>query len=235
MFSIRKFALVPVLAVAALGAVAQSSSSSNSQPDQAQKPQVSVQERIRARREVRRKAAIREVYSHLYDAYVGGGYVRTNDGPSLQRVNEYSWNVGVTRYYTDHLGLDVEGRGYYGTAYTYQNVVNISKPAISQYQALAGPQYRFLMNPKYSVSARVLGGFAHGNFGADTNGVTPTTIGLYPSANTYALVAGVPVDYNLTPAVALRVAPEFVSTGYGSTQQASFGFSYGFVVRFGKR
>src|SRR3954463_11564495 len=37
---------------------------------------VTVQGRVRARREQRRAQAIRDAYSHLYEAYIGMGYLR---------------------------------------------------------------------------------------------------------------------------------------------------------------
>jgi hypothetical protein len=43
------------------------------------------------------------------------------------------------------------------------------------------------------------------------------------------------VDYNITPPVALRVAPEYYATGFGSTIQNSLGYNMGLVVRFGKQ
>jgi len=38
-------------------------------------------------------------------------------GPALERAHEYAWNVGFTRYYSERMGVTVDGRGYYGTAY----------------------------------------------------------------------------------------------------------------------
>jgi hypothetical protein len=43
------------------------------------------------------------------------------------------------------------------------------------------------------------------------------------------------VEYNLTPNIGLRVAPEYYFTGFGSTIQSSRGFTTGIVYRFGKQ
>jgi len=43
------------------------------------------------------------------------------------------------------------------------------------------------------------------------------------------------VEYNLTPNIGLRVAPEYYVTGFGSTTQGSLGFTTGIVYRFGKQ
>jgi len=224
---------------------AQSSSSNPATPDQAQPPaaqaqqNLSVQARIKARREKRRAQAIHDIYGHLYEAYVGAGYLRFTPGATLQRVNEYDWNVGFTRYYSERLGVTLDGRGYYGSPFIEPkaNNQNITKPTISQYAALIGPTYRFYEQPKFSVSGRVLGGFAYGNFSGDTSGNTAlaTYLGLYPNASSYAASAAFIAEYNMSPHVGLRVAPEYYLTGFGSTTQNNLGYTAGIVVRFGKQ
>jgi hypothetical protein len=223
--------------------------------------QLSVQARIRARRAQRRAAAIHDAYAHLYEAYTGMGYLRFEPGPGypaipatsttpavahgspLERAHEYAWNVGVTRFFSERTGVTVDGRGYYGTAYVGLQpnnpnyVQGLTNPAISQYALLAGPAYRFYLQPKYSVSARVMGGFSYGNFSGDTNHSTTlsTDLGLWPNGYVLAVSASIPVEYNLTPNIGLRVAPEFYMTSFGATEQNSLGFTTGIVYRFGKQ
>jgi hypothetical protein len=247
MHSFRRLALLLALVLPALHAVQAQSSSSSSDPatpaastpaqDQAQQPaaqsqpQLSVQARIRARREQRRVAAIHDVYDHLYEGYVGAGFQRTHAGVP-QKVNEYNWNGGFTRYYNERLGLTLDGRGYYGTPYVGLNFSGITKPAISQYDVLFGPTYRFYLQPKYSISARGMGGYAYGNFSGDTNGFGGKALGLYPDGSTFAASASILVEYNLAPSIGLRVAPEYFMTGFGSTLQNGLGFTGGIVYRF---
>jgi hypothetical protein len=233
------------------------SSSSSSNPAQAQAGQpaaqaespgqLSVQARIKARRAQRRAAAIHEAYSHRYEEYTGMGYLRFESGSTLERAHEYAWNVGATRYFDERLGVTIDGRGYYGTAYTGISLTignppvttsnPFTNPAISQYAVLAGPTYRFYVLPKYSVSGRVLGGFEKGNFSANTNHnpAISTALGLWPDGYVFAAAASLPVEYNLTPNIGLRVAPEYYFTGFGSTVQSSRGFTTGIVYRFGKQ
>jgi hypothetical protein len=261
MSSSRRLAILLALSFAAVTAVAQSptSSSNPAAPDQAQagqtageaQGQLSVQ--ARARRAQRRAAAIHEAYAHLYEAYTGMGYLRFEPGPgtpasgsvphgpALERAHEYAWNAGLTRYYSERMGVTVDGRGYYSTAYVGgpNNVTNnaITNAAISQYAALIGPTYRFYLQPKYSISGRVMGGFTYGNFSGDTNHSTTlsTDLGLWPNGSVFAASASIPVEYNLTPNVGLRVAPEFYVTGFGATEQKSLGFTIGLVYRLGKQ
>jgi hypothetical protein len=256
MFSYRRFVLLLVLgALACHGMRAQSSSSQPEKP--AASPQtstptsgsLSVQARLRARREARRVAAIHDVYSHLYEAYVGGGYLRFHPGDGviptdgqprtgLQRVNEYSWNVGVTRYFNEKLGVTIDGRGTYGTAFVGLPQLTsgaFTNLAISQYAGMIGPTYRFILHPRYSVSGRVLAGAAYGNFSGDLASFTPADVGLYSNGPSVAISASAPVEYNVSPGLGVRVAPEYFLTNFGSTIQNNLGFTAGVVIRWGKQ
>ena len=251
MSSFRSVALLLALSLPAAHVVLAQNSDSTSNPtspapvpaqDQAQAPaasqnqgSLSVQARIRARREQRRTQAIHDVYSHLYEAYAGMGYLRFTPGPNLQKVTYYAWNTGFTRYYNDRVGVTLDGRGYYGTSYVGLNFSSITRPAISTYAVMGGPTYRFYLQPRYSIAGRVMGGYAQGNFSSDTNGFGSKALGLSPDGSTFALSAAVLGEYNLTPSVGLRLAPEYFATGFGSTLQNSFGFTGGLVLRFGKR
>ena len=225
--------------------LAQSSTSNPPTPgqDQAQPQQTpaqstqeqTVQARIRARREQRRQAAIHEAYSHLYEAYTGMGYLRFQPGPTKQRLTFYAWDIGLTRYFSDRLGVTAAGRGYYGTAYVGLNQFGLTRPAIAEYNAMIGPTYRFYAHPKWSLAGRVMGGYAHSNFSADTNGLGGKTLGLWPDGGTFSASAAIIGEANLSPSIAFRLAPEYFFTGFGSTIQASRGFTGGIVYRFGKR
>lgn len=200
--------------------------------------EISVQERIRQRRAQRRATAIHDAYDHRWESYLDTGYLRFTPGPSLQRLTFYAWETGLTRFSNERLGYTLIGRGYFGTAYVGQNFESQgyhTRPAISQYDVMAGPVYRFYVQPKFAISGRAMGGWSHGNFSGDTNGIPPTDFGLYPDANTFAASVSVIGEYNVAPNIALKLAPEYFFTGYGSTLQASRGFSAGLVYRWGKQ
>jgi hypothetical protein len=257
MFSFRRsfltltFAASAFLASQSPALLAQASSSSQptepapqSAPPAAQPPsqgQLSVAARIKARREQRKAAAIKEVYTHLYEVYVGSGYLRFFPGPSLQRNNEYPWNFGVSRYYSERLGVTLDFRGYEGKAFIGPNDQSnsaIYKPTISQYTGMIGPTYRFLLTPKYSVSGRVLAGFGYGNFSGDTGHFLvsgPGSLGLYPDGGSPAVSVSVPLEYNISPGLGFRLAPEYLMTRFGSTIENNRGFTTGIVVRWGKQ
>jgi hypothetical protein len=253
MHSFRRLFLVLTLAAPA-AILAQSTSSSSSSDSQApssssssspttqaeqQSPQESgamtVQARIRQRRAQRRAAAIRDTYDHLYEAFTGTSYLRFSPGASLQRTALYGWDAGVTRYRSERFGITFDARGLYGIAYTGLNPYNLTRPKISMYDLMVGPSYRFYIVPKVSISGRVLGGVAISDFSGDTNGLGSTTIGIWPDGTTYAAGGSIVGQYNPTPHMSLRLSGEDLATGFGSTTQNSFGFTAGFVYRFGKQ
>jgi hypothetical protein len=229
---------------------AQTAGQSDSNQDQAGQAaqetpaQISVQERIRQRRAQRRATALHDAYDHLFESYAGMGYLRFQPGPTLQRTTFYGWNTGLTRYYSERFGVDVDARGYYGIAFTGLQFptgtssgtnATDTRPKISVYNVLAGPTYRFYIQPKYSISGRVLGGFALGDFSGDTNGFGSTYFGIWPDATTYAAAGSLIGQFNISPGLCLRLTGEDFLTGFGSTTQNSFGFTTGLVYRFGKQ
>lgn len=217
----------------------QSSSSSGSNIYQ---QGLTVQERLRQRREQRRQAAIHAMYDHLYEVYVGMGFNRTVAGPGvigdygggLQKVNLYAWNVGFTRFYSERWAVTLDGRGYYGTQFLGPNQYNIVKPAISEYAALIGPSYRFMMHPRYSVSGRVMIGAVFNNYFGDTNGFTASELGLYPDSAAGVLNISLPIEYNFTSHIGFRCSPEYFMSSFGSSIQNGMGFGGSVVYRWGK-
>jgi hypothetical protein len=246
----RRFFLVLALALPAALAAQSTASSSSSDPQapgssssQAQQPSqesgpLSVAARIRQRREQRRAAAIHDTYDHLYEAFAGTSYLRFSPGASLQRTAFYGWDTGVTRFQTERFGYTFDARGFYGIAYTglITGVTNgdNTRPKISMYNLMAGPSYRFFILPKASISGRVLGGVSISDFSGDTNGFGSTAFGIWPDATTFAAGGSIVGQYNVSPGMSLRLSGEDLATGFGSTVQNSFGFTGGFVYRFGK-
>jgi hypothetical protein len=195
------------------------------------------QARIHARREQRKQRVVQDTYSHKFEVYGGGGYIRFRPGGSLQHINESAWNGGFTDYFRGRLGITADLRGYYGTAFITPNIYNIFKPSITQYTYMAGPQYRILSREHWAISGQVLAGVAKGNFSASSSGVPPgTAIGLWANGTNFSAGLGVPIDYNLGPALAVRIMPDYLFTTFGSsTQVKNIGFNIGLVYRFGRQ
>jgi hypothetical protein len=193
------------------------------------------QERVKARRHLRDQQTIRDTYSHKYEVYFGGNYLRFRPGNLLQHINESGWHVGITDYAFGKIGITADARGYYGTAYTGRNPYGVYQPSISQYTFMAGPTVRFFEGVHWGWTAHVLAGVGHGNFGTGTGGLPPTLINLYPDGNSFNLAAGASVDYNLSPALALRLTPSYLMTRYGSSSQNNLGWQGSVVYRWGRQ
>lgn len=193
------------------------------------------QMRVKARRERRVRQIIADTYSHKYEAYFGGGYLRFRPGHSLQKTSEGGWNVGITDYLKGRLGVTADARGYYGTTFTYVNQYQVFNPSISQYTFMAGPQYRFFEGQHWGWNAYVLAGIGHGNFGTGTGGLPPNLIGLYSDSNAFNMSPGVTVDYNLGPGLAFRLSSTYLMSRYGGDTQNNLGFEMGMVYRFGRQ
>ncbi|HTV13134.1 MAG TPA: hypothetical protein VME68_00375 [Acidobacteriaceae bacterium] len=197
------------------------------------------QERVNARRKIRVRQIIADTYSHKYELDFGGGYLRFRPGNTLQHNSESSWNVDLTDYLRGDLGVTLEGRGYYGTAYTGTHVgsglAQAYEPGISQYSIMAGPRYRFFKGQHWGWTGQVEAGVGHGNFGTGTNGLPPQLVGLYEDATVLNVTAGASVDYNLGPGLAFRLTPNYLITNYGSTMQYNAGWNLGMVYRFGRK
>jgi hypothetical protein len=210
------------------------------QPENPQQEQTRIaqeaQARIRARREQRIQRTIEETYSHKFEVYGGGGYTRFRPGNYLQQNNQAAWNGGFTDYIRPRIGITGDLRGYYGTAFTGLNPYNIFKPSITEYTFMGGPQYRIVRKEKWAVSGQVLAGIAKGIFNANSAQLPGTLVGLWPSGTKFSLSAGVPIDYNLSPGLAVRLMPDYWLTTFGSTAQIkNLGFTAGVVIRFGKQ
>jgi hypothetical protein len=195
------------------------------------------QARIRARREQRKQRVVQDTYSHKFEVYGGGGYTRFRPGSSLQHINESAWNAGFTDYLRGRLGITADLRGYYGTAFITPNPFNIFKPSINEYSFMVGPQYRIVRRERWAIGGQVLVGASKGNFNASSSGVPPGSfIGLWSNGTSVSVAAGVPIDYNLGPGLAVRVQPSYWFTTFGSsTQVKNLGFNAGIVYRFGRQ
>ncbi|AXC11133.1 hypothetical protein ACPOL_1791 [Acidisarcina polymorpha] len=193
------------------------------------------QARINARRQARIQQIIRETYGAKFEGYFGGGYLRFHPGDTKQHINEADWNIGITDYLRPRLGVTADFRGYYGTAYIGNNPYAVFEPGISQYSILFGPQYRVYERPKWAATIQALAGFGHGNFDTGTGGLPASLIGLYNDGTVFSFSVGAPLDYNLSPSLALRLTPLYLFTNYGSSVQNNLGFNAGVVYRWGKQ
>ncbi len=236
--------LLPLTAWSQAGSVTPQDTTAPSQDSAAPPPQSQgerakilrdAQARVNARRRLREEAIVQDTYSHKYELYAGGGYLRFRPGTNLQHNTEAAWNAGITEWVRPKLGITADARGYYGTAITDNFAFQVFKPSISQYTFMAGPQYRFYQSQHWDWNAQVLAGIAHGNFSTGLGSLQGAPVGLYPDGNKLAVSIGAAVDYNLSPALAVRLMPNYLLTNFGSDFQENLGFTVGVVYRWGRQ
>jgi len=193
------------------------------------------QARVHQRRAERTAAIVKDTYTHRWEAYFGYNYLRMRPGHNLQHGNEYGWNAGVTRLFSPKWGVSADAHGYYKSVYVGNNPYGLFQPFISNYSFMVGPQYWVRQRKNYAVSLQGLAGVTRNLFYANSAGTPGTYVGLYPNATKFAAAVVMPVDINLSPALAVRIAPTYHLTTWGDDVQHNLGFTAGFTYRWGRQ
>lgn len=215
-----------------------SPAASSSQPSATQslESRRRLENRRQQTRQRREAQMVTETYTHRWEIYGGGTYMRFRPGPLLHNSGMGGWTLGVTRYFTPRFGISADARGYYGTnslGPTNGGGYDIYNAGFSVFPFTIGPQYRFYGGTKFSVSGAVQAGAVYGYFDADTNGIPPQLVGLYPAGIVPGGIASLNLDYNLGPALAVRFAPHVLFDHFGSNVDHNQGFLVGLVYRLG--
>jgi len=189
-----------------------------------------------ASRQARIQRTIDETYSHRWEIFGGGGYLRFNSGQYTKKNNEVSWATAANYYLNPKLAIVGDARGSFGNAHAItNNTFGVYNPQINEYTFMGGASYRFYRKEKIAISAQGLGGVGWGIFSGGAKGLTGTTIGLWPDGFKPAFSLGVSGDYNFFPNLAVRFTPTYVGTTFGGKVQNNLGFNAGVVYRFGKQ
>ena len=187
-----------------------------------------------ANRKARIQKAVDDTYSHRWEVFGGGGYLRFRSGQYLQKNNEVTWATSATYMLNPKLGIVADVRGAYGNAKVGNNIYNVYNPLITEYTFLGGPSYRFYAKQKTAASAHVMAGYTLGNFDGGSKAIPAPLLGMWPTSNRPVFSVGVNYDYNFYPNLAFRVTPTYVGTTFGSTLQNNLGINAGIVYRFGR-
>lgn len=218
---------------------AQDQTSSSSQtPEQTQELRRNYESRRQLTRQRREAELMTETYSHRWEIYGGGQYMRFRPGPDLHNSGMGGWTLGLTRYFTPRFGISADARGYYGSnslGPVNGGGYNTYNAKFSVFPFTIGPQYRFYSNTKWTISGVVQGGAVYGYFDAHTNGIPPQLVGFYHAGITGGGIASLNVDYNLSPGLALRIAPNVLFDHFDGNFDHNQGFLMGIVYRFGKQ
>lgn len=187
-----------------------------------------------ANRQARIARTIRDTYTRRWETGGGGGYLRFRSGQYKRQNNEVTFWGSALYGLTPRLGVLGMATGAFGSARLNNTVQNANNPQIQQYSFMAGPSYRVVAKDKYAISVYGTGGVAQGRFSTGPKDFPPQDVGLWPSGYVGSFGAGINLDYNLYPNLALRVTPTYLGTTFGGTVQNSKGVNLGLVYRFGR-
>lgn len=214
----------------------QTSSSSSQDSGQPSEYRRSFENRRMQTRQRREAEAVTDTYTHRWEVYAGGSYMRFRPGPTLHNSGMGGWTLGFTRYFTPRFGITADARGDYGNnSLGVGNPYNTYNSKFSVYPFTIGPQYRFYGTSKFSVSGVVQAGVIYGYFDQNTGPFPPELVGFYPASVVGAAIASVDLDYNLSPALAIRVAPHMLFDHFGGNTDHNQGLLVGVVYRLGRQ
>ena len=189
-----------------------------------------------AARQARIAKTIEQTYSHRYEVFGGGGYMRFRSGQYLKKNNEVRWVASGSYFLNPKVAVVAEAGGQFGYAHALtNNIYGVYQPQINEYTFLGGGSYRFYAHDKTALSAQAMGGVGWGIFSGGSKAIPATLLGLWPDGFKPAFQFSVNADYNLYPNLAVRFSPTYTGTTFGNTVQNNLGFNAGVVYRFGQQ
>lgn len=213
------------------------SSSSAPTPQESQSLRRSYENRRLMTKQNREAQAVTETYTHRWEVYGGGEYMRFRPGPNIHNSGMGGWTLGFTRYFNPRLGITADAQGYFG-----DNSLGATGGPYHTFNAkfdvfpfTIGPEYRFYGTSRLSVSGAVQAGIIYGYFDKNTNGIPPELAGFYPASVVGAAKVRADLDYNLSPAIAARISPFVLFDHFGGNYDHNQGFMVGVVYRFGRQ
>ena len=207
----------------------------------AQTTQPGVRHETNTSRQARIERTIKDTYTHRWEVFGGGGYMRFRSGEYTQKNNEVTWNLAVHYFLNPKLSIVADSRGMFGNAKPLRNeyVAYNPNPQINEYAFTGGASYRFYSTLRYALSAQALGGVGVGNFSGASKGLNYLQTGFWQDAARPAFVLNLAGDINLYPNLAFRVLPTYVGTTFtspsGGSLQNNLGINFGVVYRFGRQ
>lgn len=193
-----------------------------------------------ANRRARIAREIQDTYTHRWEVSGGGGYLRFRPGEYLRKNNEVTFFGNASYFLNPKLGILADAHGAYGNAKIGNTDFNLPNPQISQYTFTAGPEYRFYADRKIAATAFVTAGIGYGKFASGSKNIPPDSLGIWSTPWRAAFTAGVNLDYNFYPNLAVRIAPTYIGTTFSGqtisgTVQNNLGVNIGLVYRFGRQ
>ena len=122
------------------------------------KKQIRARRETNASRQARIQRTIDATYSHRYEVFGGGGYLRWRSGEYTKRNNEVSWAAGGSYYLNPKLAIIGTAQGSFGNAHALiNNPYGVYNPQINEYFFMVERNYRFYRKEKVALSAQGTG------------------------------------------------------------------------------
>lgn len=195
-----------------------------------------------ASREARIQRTIHDTYTHRWEVFGGGAYLRFRSGEYTQKNNEVTWNAQTDYFLNPKFAIVGDARGMFGNGKTLrgtQYTTEAPNPQINEYTFTGGVGYRFYAKEHVALSAQALGGMAMGIFSGASKGLNYNQTGFWQDANRPAFIGDFNADFNLFPNLAFRISPTYVGTTFtspsGGSIQNNLGINVGVVYRFGRQ
>lgn len=195
-----------------------------------------------ASRQARIQRTITDTYSHRWEVFGGGAYMRFRSGEFTQKNNEVTWNTQANYFLNPKFSIVADARGMFGNGKPLRGTgenVQAPNPQINEYAFTGGVGYRFYARERFALSVQGLGGVGIGNFSGGSKGLTYLQTGFWQDASRPAFVVNFDADVNLFPNLGFRLEPTYVGTTFtgpsSGSLQNSFGFNVGVIYRFGRQ
>lgn len=199
-----------------------------------------------ASRQARIQRTIEDTYSHRWEIFGGGGYMRFRSGQSLKRNNEVSWAMSANYFLNPQLYVTGHAQGSFGYANVNINPYGVYNPQINEYMFTGGVGERIYRREKIAIAPEVTAGVGWGIFSGGSKAIPGYKFGIYQDGIRPAISAGVNLDYNIYSNLAFRTTPYWMGTMFSQADpntgastssgvQSNFGFNAGIVYRFGRQ
>jgi hypothetical protein len=175
-------------------------------------------------------------YNNLWE--ISGQLLYTNPQngtPIANRANIGGGRAAGTQWLTPRWGATGDLRYIEGLGNALPNPYGVNSPLMTQAFFTGGGEWRWIRTSSLGVSLHGLAGGVYGKFdGHVPAGVSNSTLGLYPTGMTVAMIAGGNIDFVRSQSIAIRITPDLVATHFGNQFQETFSIGAGIVWHFGK-
>jgi hypothetical protein len=192
-------------------------------------------------------------YDNRYEVYGGLLFMNGQAGQNLAKRYDMGGGEVMGTYWlgshfgipNNRLGIAADYRLGAGTSPVLPQAAEFGLNRILIYQNIlsGGVQYRSIKNRYAAIDFHALAGASHGTFDTAITGYPKNTsqqpntafVGVYNNSTTPWGAVGGSIDFNYSPRVAVRLAPDLTFEHFGTETREFVSVTMGLVYRLGKR